>query len=93
MRAIRRATVADAAGCLDVYAPYVRETTATFETEVPPVAPGRASRTRPLACRSVGRRAGLQPQVGLQPPHVEPPPVLEPDPFQPARLAEPHGQV
>ena len=36
MRAIRRATVADAAGCLDVYAPYVRETTATFETEVPP---------------------------------------------------------
>ena len=58
-----------------------------------PVALGRAGRSRQTTSRSVGRRAGLRSQVGLQPPHVEPPPVLEPDPFQPARLAEPHGQV
>ncbi|MDV6300613.1 N-acetyltransferase family protein [Dietzia maris] len=49
MRAIRRATVADAAGCLDVYAPYVRETTATFETEVPPVDEFAARIDRALA--------------------------------------------
>lgn len=32
---IRRATADDAAACLEVYAPYVRATTVTFETEVP----------------------------------------------------------
>lgn len=34
---IRRATAADAAGCRAVYGPYVRDTTVTFETEVPSV--------------------------------------------------------
>ncbi|MCT1640835.1 MULTISPECIES: GNAT family N-acetyltransferase [Dietzia] len=34
---IRPATIGDAAGCRDVYAPYVRETTVTFEDEVPTV--------------------------------------------------------
>ena len=34
---VRRATPADAAACLRVYAPYVRETTATFEDRVPTV--------------------------------------------------------
>lgn len=34
---VRRATTADAAGCLEVYASYVRETTVTFEDEVPTV--------------------------------------------------------
>ena len=34
---IRRATLADATACLEVYAPYVRDTTATFEAEVPSV--------------------------------------------------------
>lgn len=33
---IRPATAADAAGCRAVYAPYVENTTVTFETEVPP---------------------------------------------------------
>lgn len=37
MSTIRPATVADAAGCREVYAPYVRDTTVTFEAEVPPV--------------------------------------------------------
>lgn len=43
---IRRATPGDAAGCLEVYAPYVRETTVTFEDEVPGVSEfaGRISR-------------------------------------------------
>ncbi len=35
---IRSATPADAAGCLAVYAPYVRDTSVTFETTVPGVA-------------------------------------------------------
>ena len=35
--AIRPATIGDAAGCRDVYAPYVRETTVTFEDEAPTV--------------------------------------------------------
>lgn len=34
--AIRTATAGDAAACRAVYAPYVRDTTVTFETEVPP---------------------------------------------------------
>ncbi len=34
---VRLATEADAAGCLAVYAPYVRETAVTFETEPPTV--------------------------------------------------------
>ena len=43
---IRPATPDDAAGCREVYAPYVRETTVTFETEVPDVEEfaGRISR-------------------------------------------------
>ena len=43
---IRPATPDDADGCRDVYAPYVRETTVTFETEVPDVEEfaGRISR-------------------------------------------------
>lgn len=45
MITVRRAT-ADAAACREVYAPYVRETTVTFETEVPSVEEfaGRISR-------------------------------------------------
>lgn len=35
MVCVRLATVADAAGVLDVYAPYVEETPITFETSVP----------------------------------------------------------
>ena len=34
---IRIATSADAAGILDIYAPYIRDTSLTFETEVPPL--------------------------------------------------------
>lgn len=34
---IRPGTAGDAAGCRDVYAPYVRETTVTFEDEAPTV--------------------------------------------------------
>lgn len=34
---VRPATPADAAGCLDIYAPIVRETPTSFETEVPSV--------------------------------------------------------
>jgi phosphinothricin acetyltransferase len=32
---VRRAVAADAAGCLEIYAPIVRETHTSFETEVP----------------------------------------------------------
>lgn len=62
--AIRRATPADTAGCLDVYAPYVRDTTVTFETEVPTHAEfaGRISRALErfdwLVCELDGRVVG-----------------------------------
>ncbi|MDV7999801.1 GNAT family N-acetyltransferase [Rhodococcus sp. IEGM 1408] len=46
---IRRATPADAAGCLDIYAPFVRETTVTFEDEVPSVPEFAGRITRALA--------------------------------------------
>ncbi|MFR7494526.1 MAG: N-acetyltransferase family protein [Adlercreutzia sp.] len=35
MRTVRLATEADAAGILAVYAPYIRDTAVTFETEIP----------------------------------------------------------
>ena len=35
MRTVRLATEADAAGILAVYAPYIRDTAVTFETETP----------------------------------------------------------
>lgn len=35
MRTVRLATEADAAGILAVYAPYIRDTAITFETETP----------------------------------------------------------
>lgn len=46
VRRATAATAADAATCREVYAPYVRETTVTFETEVPSVEEfaGRISR-------------------------------------------------
>jgi phosphinothricin acetyltransferase len=37
-RLVRPATAADAAGCAAIYAPYVTDTTITFETEVPTTA-------------------------------------------------------
>ena len=37
MRTVRLATEADAAGILAVYAPYIRDTAVTFETETPSV--------------------------------------------------------
>lgn len=64
MSQIRRATTADAAACREVYAPYVRETTVTFETEVPSVEDfaGRISRALErydwLVAESDGRVVG-----------------------------------
>ena len=37
MKIIRLATSKDAKGILDIYAPYIRDTSFTFETEIPSV--------------------------------------------------------
>ena len=44
-RTVRDATLADAAACAAVYAPYVRDTAITFETEPPGVANWHGYRT------------------------------------------------
>lgn len=49
-REVRDATAADAAGCAEVYAPYVRETATSFETE-PPSADELAAR---IAAAQIG---------------------------------------
>lgn len=61
---IRLATPADAGGILDIYAPYIADTSFTFETEVPSVA-AFAERIRSylhnwpwLVCEAGGRIAG-----------------------------------
>jgi L-amino acid N-acyltransferase YncA len=38
MRTVRDATIVDAAACAAIYAPYVRDTAITFETEPPDAA-------------------------------------------------------
>ena len=56
---VRRATPADAAACLRVYAPYVRETTATFEDRVPTVDEFEARHVLETGAQLVARSAAI----------------------------------